>query len=361
MKKAKDMALTLLKVGATSSQADLNGITAFHYYVHHGTEAMLTLFDNDKALALSALNHVAVSGGMWSSNTSSPLITALENRDSITALKLLDAGASKIDFAVWIKSARTAFENRWNQMNDPENNLKLFLKSVEQPIVLAVEKEQPSLVLSMLTKGADPNTMTKTANLVLQEEYQRNYNRGETLLDFVRKKLDQLRKFEREPKLDSPPEPLKDDEGYLSGLEKGTYKYWVASTELKNARSTYERQFEAHQNTIKEANKKPAGLEKKHAAIDEMIVSFEKVERELLELGAKTFEELYPDIKDLTHLHHHTPYERPKPKPFEVTFSFAIGELTEELKELYLTLYVVPYGLHMAILIIYQFPGIVGW
>jgi hypothetical protein len=351
MEKAKDMALTLLKVGAMSSQADLNGITAFHYYVHNGTEAMLTLFNTDKALALSALNHVAVSGGMWNSTTSSPLITAIENRDPITALKLLEAGASQIDFAAWIKSAKTAFESRWNQMNDPENNLKLFTKSVEQPIVLAVEKEQPSIILSMLKEGADPNTMTKIANLVLQDEYQRNYHRGETLLDVVRKKLDQLQKFEKEQILGEPPEPLKEDEYYLSGLDMGTYKHWIASTDLLNARGVYERQLEAYQKTVGEANNKIPGLEEKYAAINEMIDSFQEIERELLQKGAKSFEELHPDIKDSTHSQRRTSYEHPKAKPFEVTFSFAVGELTENLKELYLSLYVIPFGLPSAILI----------
>jgi hypothetical protein len=338
--KAKEMALALLEVGATSSQADLNGITAFHYYVHNGTEAMLSLFENDKAAALSVLNHVAVSGSMWNSTTGSPLTTAIEKRDTITALKLLDAGASRVDYAAWIKAAKTAFETRWNHMNDPDSNLKLFNKSVQQPIILAVEKEQPSVILKLLENGADPNTLTKSSNEILQDEYQRRYNKGETLLEVVRKKLDELRGFKGEKQPDSPPKPLEDDDYYLSNLEGGTYKHWVASTNLKNARVDYKGKLEAHQKSVKEANQEKPGLKEQQSAIIELIDSFEMVERSLLETGAKTFKELHPDIEEPTHSQNtQQSYEPPKPKPFEVTFSFAIGELTDNLKELYLKLY----------------------
>jgi ankyrin repeat protein len=361
MAKAKQMALTLLEVGATSSQADLNGITAFHYYVHNGTEAMLTLFDNDKAAALSVLNHIAVSGGAWSSTTSSPLITALDNRDPITALKLLDAGGSRIDYAIWIRAARTALETRWNHMNNPDANLKLFNKSVEQPIILAVEKEQPKVILEMLAKGTDPNTLTKISNEILQDEYQRRYNKGETLIEIVRKKLHELRKFKGEKQPGSPPMPLKDDDHYLSNLEPGTYRHWAASTNLKNARIDYERQLETHQKGVKKLKQEVPGLKEQQAAISEIVNSFEMVERKLLQREAKTFKQLHPDIADPDQSQNtHHSYEPSKPKPFEVTFSFAIGELTDGLKELYLQLYVFTCVVQMAVLILRQVPSFLG-
>jgi hypothetical protein len=332
------MALTLLEVGATSSQADLTGITAFHYYVHNSAEAMLTLFDNDKAAALSALNHVAVSGNMWNPTTANPLSTAIENRDAVTTLKLLDASVPRIDYSAWIKSAKTAFVSKWNKMEDPKKNLELFNKSVEQPVVLAVEKELPSIILEMLAKGADPNTVTKLGSSVLQEEYQRRYTKGETLLDVVRKKLDELRLYKSEQEPESPPEALKDDVHYLSGLEPGTYKHWIASTNLKNAKRTYDAKFTAYQRKIKDAKKPRPGLKHKENAIKECISTFEKVEQELLTKGGKTFKQLHPDIEDPDNSQTRHHYEPPKPKPFEVTFNFAVGELTEDLKELYIEL-----------------------
>jgi hypothetical protein len=339
LEEAKRMARTLLDLGATSSQGDLRGVTAFHYYVHNSAEAMLELFEHDRAAAISALNHVACAGSSWNPNTSSPLLTAIEKRDSITALKLLDAGASSIEFGSWIKAAKLQFETKYNQMNNPESNNKLFLKGVEQPIILAVTKEQPSIVLKMLAQGVDANSLTRVSHEVIHEEYQRRYYQGQSILELVQMKLQELRSYNGEKDADSSPEPLEEDSHYLGDLKKGTYKYFVAMTDLKFARESYEAKLKLHQKKVKKANEAQLGLQSKRSAINSLISDFEQIEQELLKKGAKTFKELHPDIEDPTNPRApYQPHQSPKPKPFEVKFSFKLGELTDQLKELYIKL-----------------------
>jgi ankyrin repeat protein len=187
LEQAKVMAQTLLDLGATSNQADLKGITAFHYYVNNGPNTTQILLENDTAAARAALKHIVVTGNRYSPGTaSSSLLTAIQNRDAITALKLLDSGAAaQIEFASWIKSAKISFENNYGFRDDPEDNMKLFKKSVDQPICVAVEAEQPSVALEILERGADPNTLTKTGAEVVQDEYQRRYRPGESFRDQV--------------------------------------------------------------------------------------------------------------------------------------------------------------------------------
>lgn len=335
---AKAMAKTLLELGATCAQADLKGLTAFHYYVNDSAEAMLSLLENDKAAALSALNHVAVSGSQYNPSTSTPFTTAIRNRDSISALKLLEAGANNIDFAVWIKAARTALENKWTKMNDPEQNNKLFKKSVDQPIILAVEMELPEIVLELLEKGADPNTLTKLSHEIVAEEYQRRYNKGESLLDLVTSKLEELRSFKDEKDIGSPPEPLEADKEYLDGLEVDGYKYWVAATDLARAKKAYKKSLKEHRKALKDSSKTVPGSDEKQRAIKEMILAFEKVKEELDLKGARTFKELHPDIEEPSDRDNYR-YKPSKPTPFEVKWNFAVGELTDSLKEQYLELF----------------------
>ncbi|TLD26108.1 Endoplasmic reticulum oxidoreductin-1 [Venturia nashicola] len=105
---------------------------------------------------------------------------------------------------------------------------------------------------------------------------------------------------------------------YIHGLQPGCYKYWVVATGFEEA--------------------KP-GTAEKQQAISDIISTFEGLEKHLLQKGAKTFEQLHPSIKCDDNVHTPFKYEVAKPKPFEASFRFAVGDLTNEKKELYLELF----------------------
>ncbi|KAI0798951.1 ankyrin repeat-containing domain protein [Xylaria sp. FL0064] len=106
--KAIRMCETLLNLGATSSHADITGITAFHRFIkNNNMEVIDFLWENDKLGLKTAINHVAVSGNYWRSSATSPLMTAIDEGNPILVLKLLDAGAKpEIDFASWLQGAK---------------------------------------------------------------------------------------------------------------------------------------------------------------------------------------------------------------------------------------------------------------
>ncbi|KAK7951449.1 uncharacterized protein PG986_007177 [Apiospora aurea] len=196
IEKATKMAETLLGLGATSSQADAGGVTVFHRYVQQGSPAMINhLWENDKMGLKAAINHVVVGGSHWNSTATTPLMTAIEKEDPVLVLRLLEAGSRpEIDFDAWLKGAKLTFES---SLRDYESNQKLFAHSVEQPLIVAVRSAQPSTALELLKKGADPNVLPKETQRVVFNRYG-GYNAGRTPLDIVRSSLKTLRAYERE-------------------------------------------------------------------------------------------------------------------------------------------------------------------
>lgn len=107
VEKAKSMTKLLLELGATSSQADFDGWTAFQRYLQTGNEQLVdVLLDHDKLGSTTAINHLTFSGYNWS-GTNSPLHTAISEGNLSLVLKLINAGAMvELDFETWLKAAR---------------------------------------------------------------------------------------------------------------------------------------------------------------------------------------------------------------------------------------------------------------
>jgi hypothetical protein len=77
------------------------------------TRLIESLWENDKLGLKTAINHVAVTGSSWNSDATSPLMTAIDQGNSILVLKLLDAGAKpEIDFGSWLQGAKFSFEDQ---------------------------------------------------------------------------------------------------------------------------------------------------------------------------------------------------------------------------------------------------------
>ncbi|KAI3331654.1 ankyrin repeat protein [Xylariaceae sp. AK1471] len=310
IEKAVRMSETLLSLGATSSQADANGITAFHRYVQSGaTKLIESLWENDKLGLKTAINHVAVTGS-WNGNATGPLMTAIDQGNPILILKLLDAGAKpEIDFDSWLQGAKFSFET---QLGDFNSNQIKFQDTTEQPLLLAIRSPQPATALELLERGVDPNPLTKASHNVIRNEWSRRYNSGETALDVVRKLASELRKYKvesvavdshitygtfgnRNSRLLSTFEEPRGTTKFLSQFKKGTYKHWLVSTDIEKEMAAYNDSEKLRKEKKKAASVE--GLTEKKEAIQDAISQLEKVEAALLEKGAKTFKELHPNIE----------------------------------------------------------------
>ncbi len=341
--KAKEVIKTLLKLGASSAQADMDQTSAFHYTLASGNlEILNTLFEHDEPAARSVLNHIRVTGSYYSVKAESPLTTAISIRSKTLVQKLLDLGADpNIKFQNLMKSYERKFEDDGFSrlfQNNPEKNMETFQARIRQPIVLTLDCNLPSVVNDLLEKGVDVNTMTTHGYEALTSENHFIRSRGETILDVIQGKLQGLRNYKGERDDDHPPEELKNDEAYLEGLVKGSYKYWTAEKDLGEARTRYRRELEDYQKRC-EKRKNVEGLREKKEAIQELIAELESAQQVLLDRGAKTFRELHPDIETPKpeESHHHYQSKR---ESFKIAFSFQISDLTDDSREGYLQLYV---------------------
>ncbi|KAI1764033.1 ankyrin [Hypoxylon sp. FL1150] len=311
------MAETLLGLGATSSQADASSVTAFHRYIQNGQHKLIdNLWENDKMGLKAAINHVAINGNFRNSSATTPLMTAIDNGDSILVLKLLEAGAKPdIDFDSWLKSAKVSFAD---QLRDFEQNKERFRNTVEQPLIVAIKSLQPSSAVELLEKGADPNTLTSASQNVIRNEYARRYDKGRSALDIVNDLLDQFRKIMRElpgsseltepgrrpgfysaenlSYLEQPSEPFGTTE-FLEKFEEGTYQHFLVSTDIQEKLDDYKRDLERFEGQ-KSKNDNLKGLPEKRQAIEDMISQLESVEKALQAKDAKTFKQMYPDIPE---------------------------------------------------------------
>ncbi|KAK3995506.1 Ankycorbin [Cladorrhinum sp. PSN332] len=292
--RAKEMASTLLSLGATSAQADIQGMTAFHSYVEKNSQTLLeSLFENDPTGVKSAINHI-VFPSAWSASKT-PLQAAVEGGNLALVLKLLDQGAvPNIDFEIWLKAAKQS-ANIMSSLNTFENNQSLFLRTTEQPLIAAINSANPATALALLERGADPNVVTLESHTQMQNQYSRVVN-GESALDLVDKHLKALQSYKGE----SHVMPLALREGldaFLAGFEQGTYQHWQVSQDINKIKIAHQHALEQYEKKTQELQNTP-GLAEKKAAIQEAIAMMEKIKESLLAKGAKSFGDLYPDYKN---------------------------------------------------------------
>ncbi|KAK5014320.1 hypothetical protein LTR39_003212, partial [Cryomyces antarcticus] len=240
---ATDMIKTLLELGASSTQADVDQVTAFHYTVAQDAEALFnTLLIEDASAVKRAINHLSLNGYPYNPSVQSPLMTAIINQGEIGARDLLKAGArATIDFGEFMKSYQVKFDNsRMDSLSqDPKRTRETFLQQAEQPVLLALESDNPYITIELLDNGADPNTLTSTGGQkVLLDERSRRYDTGETILDVVRRKLKDIEKWQDAigKDDDAPLQLLKEDKYYLGHLKEGTYQHWTAREALRGAK-----------------------------------------------------------------------------------------------------------------------------
>ncbi|KAK4993009.1 hypothetical protein LTR50_000715 [Elasticomyces elasticus] len=333
---AKAMCKTLVELGASAAQADTNQTTALHFCVITSPGVIDTLMEANLPAARRALNHLSITGHPYSCEAKSPLVTAIKLCDSLTALRLLEEGAdTQIAFGPFMKDYQTVFEAR----GDSESHKAIFQKGVKQPILAAIETELPSIAMELMSRGADVNALTTDGWRTLIHGYDRHEDDEASVLDTVRNKLQKLREYDGEREQHDAPMPLIGDDEYLAPYKKGTYVHWTACKVLQQARKEHENRLEQYNGQI-EATEARRGLAKKKHEVDAMVRAYEELEKHLVEKGAKSFMELHPDTKDLTDRHRYDrSANRPKPKPFEVEWSFQVPDLTDERHAAYIELF----------------------
>ncbi|PNY22667.1 Uncharacterized protein TCAP_07089, partial [Tolypocladium capitatum] len=292
---SKSMARLLLKFGATSSQADSQGFTAFQKYVDSGEDELIdTLLDNDKMGVKTAINHLVFTGNMWHLETKSPLLSAIEHGDSVLVLKLLNAGAlAQMSFDTWLKSAKVS--SIQSNLGDLESSRKTYHTSMEQPLITAIRLCNTDAALTLLECGADPNALTTESHHLLLKGYMRCNTEGKSALDLARKIIHELSKYTGEKtNLDKPLLKIGMDE-YLRKLEPGTYRHWMVSKDVKHIKQAFEWDEKSYENELKRVEALQGAAEKKEA-MEEALSGLRAVADALVAKGGKVFAELHPDI-----------------------------------------------------------------
>lgn len=338
---AKEMTKTLLSLGASSTQADTRHATAFHQISNSEPSLLDVLLENDEPAVKRAINHAAVTGSSWNPSAQTPFMSAIMKGDGYAALKLLGLGATAtVEFKDWMKSVEAQHSNI--ARNTSEFNRSNFNRNVEQPIILSVDNELPDIAHRLLDMGVDPNTLTRSTRQNLQSNFS-HYDMY-SLLDSVRNKITELRSHAYSHRnAGAPTKPhinLKEGLDYMEGIEPGTYKHFVAQVQLESAAKADKRAKEGYEEQVKNYNERTENLgwkEKGHA-IEAMAESFERLEQTLLEKGAKTFKELYPDIKTDKRHEYNSNYKPYEPPPFKIWFNFSVHDLTDETRAAYLKL-----------------------
>ncbi|PYH91092.1 ankyrin repeat protein [Aspergillus ellipticus CBS 707.79] len=338
LEKATAMTEKLLQLGALPTQADLSSLTPLHYVAASEYTDLLDVYlEHSRPATEKAINYLAPKGYSWNPNVYTALLAALHGRNFDTAIKLLNAGAKpSIDFDSFVKPGQGVYENIRN--NSSERNWEIFRCNITQPIIRAVQRDLPLVAKSLLEFGVDPNTLTTDGCKVLDNESARAYSFGTSLLDCVRNKLKELRRYRGERISSSPPLPLVQADRCLDGLGAGTYQMWTAERALHEAKMQYESSQKRYEKDVHDTQNRK-GLERKLSAVKALAEDYERLETILLEKGAKSFYELFPFCTKPERGGRNSGSEGAKPEPFTVKFDFGVPDLNNTKRKAYLGLF----------------------
>ncbi|KIW13836.1 hypothetical protein PV08_06616 [Exophiala spinifera] len=343
LQKANETIKTLISHGASPVQADNNHITAIHFAVDHAKASILETLQNADDTAFSnACNFLAVSGWYSSPSIKAPITTAICTRKVEVVQTLLNAGVRPhIDLESFAQAFKRGIKG--HVTDDPEQIKTIYQQHVEQPIVLALNMEMIDLVSQLVDMGEDVNTLPTSAHQYLANAHWRG--EPKSLLDLVRDRAKSLESSLHpgpEATLEEP-KSLGSDERYLSSGQ-GTYQYWTAYHDLREAKLVEKYQREEYQHQLVSSSI-PAenGTQEKHAAIRDTLLKLSKLEQKLISKGAKPFHELHnvevSDVNLRRNLYAYNPEPRFKNVPYETKISFRVADLTPEKHAKYLMLF----------------------
>jgi ankyrin repeat protein len=330
--KAEEMTRALIQVGATTAQADIGGDTAFNYAVVEQPAMIDVLLDADKTGVSRAINAFAIPQKSWRLDFKNALLHAIDAKDSLTALKLLGAGAKpSIDIVECMKQN----ESGDNASRFSHRNKADYESQTQQPIICALRGELPVIARTLVEQyNVDVNTLTGQGFSAVAAG-ENNHSKGETVLDVVLSKIKELKKWKHEPEEVKAPFALEDDNHYLSQHKEGSYAHWSARKQISYGKDTYAREKKNFDTRWENVNN-PTGVKEKEAHIASMLREFEQLEVILKERGAKKFTQLHPDIPNGHGDHfnnHYQPWKPAPPKPFTIAFEFGKTPSAREWNE----------------------------
>ncbi|RAL07027.1 ankyrin repeat protein [Aspergillus homomorphus CBS 101889] len=331
---AARMTKTLLQLGASPTQADMDNATPLTYMASSRHNNLLDVFLIYSGPATrKAINYFTCKCCSWYPQIYSPLLASINFRNLEYANMLLQAGANpSILFEQFVKPGQGVYE----QIRDGTNHRlnEIFRHGLTQPVMLAVQQQLPLLALSLLELGADANTLTP-ASYKAQDEDRRLaiYESGMSLLDCVKDNLKELRAHLGDKSPNELQRTYSFMEDYLSDLVEDTYQWWATRNVVWNAK---------RQNCSRSRRAKPdetsqqKGQAEKDLAVQALICDYEKLEEALTARGAKPLRELYPKLlaneEDAT--------EPAKPKLFKARLTFTnIRDMTAKKHKAYIDLF----------------------
>ncbi|KAL8773347.1 MAG: hypothetical protein Q9209_001741 [Squamulea sp. 1 TL-2023] len=288
----------LLRLGASSAQADNERVSAFHYLAaKQKVELLKACVQTDGAAAKSALNHLVVENTYYRPKADTPLTTAIKTGNSELVELLLEMGAKPIISLDDYTSASTAVGRQLGYFPRNQDLAKLWKENVKQPILLAVNHDMPEIVMKLLEAGADMNTIDKDAyeSIAAFEDNNRHYLHGHSLYDAVTSKLEEIEQT-IEYKLElAQPITLQDETFYLKGTKADSYAQWFLTRSVEAAMNTVVDWEECRAKKMDEYSSQ-AGKSQRLEILKALRARLVDVQNQLRRQGAKTLEELHPNM-----------------------------------------------------------------
>ncbi|ETI20598.1 hypothetical protein G647_08636 [Cladophialophora carrionii CBS 160.54] len=342
LQQANETVRALLGHGATFVQADMKHISALNYAVNSAKTLILeTMRSSDPSHFSSACNFIAISGWLDTAKVNTPLLTGIRTGKPEVVDNLVRWGAkTHIDFESYAQAYRRSFDR---PSNDPERVKKTFQKTVEQPIIVALQHDMVEFVAQLVEAGEDVNTLPTKAYKYLEYQYASWNSAGKSLLDLVEDRIASLRQYLQPADAHTLAKPaaLDEDSVYLDGYEAGSYSYWTAFEDLRAAKSLHQYQTKQYEKELS-AKKRSSDEARKKAAINNTIEKLVNLKSKLCEQGAKSFWELHPEVRKEEEPHH-LPYRlgfnHHSTEPYKTKISFKVPDLTPEKEANYIKLF----------------------
>lgn len=210
---------------------------------------------------------------------------------------ILDRGAAG---AVTLDDFVRSFDESNRIMYSAHNTSKAFGQNVTQPIEIAVILEQTcDIVARLIGAGADPSTITQQtwAAVMYNTELPNN---GKTVLETIRDNIKQCKTF-LEKKEDETPqfkERVLFGPEVLDAYEPGGYQRFCAEYQLE-VQNKARKQHNKTKVSAEAVEKDFLALQKKKAAVEKLLESLRETEKTLVDAGAKTYHELFPEKLEL--------------------------------------------------------------
>lgn len=299
---AQRMTRLLFKLGASSEEKVDEYVSVLQACITSRPALLDTYFDADFEGTVRSTSAIFTKGQRVAQSrpglgygkpgdcvVSTPLLTAIQARDTTTATRLLEMGAK----------ATLPFEAFAHVLNSKTE----FLTTVAQPVIVAVEEELPLLAIALIREyDADVNTLTPNGWKAAHESALLGTDVPESLLNCVDRRIESLRswiqaphepRYKKEVKVER--EPMRENAFYLGDHAKDTYSYCSYDLMLDRERERLER-FHGTPAQSRSTQSLEAGFKEKLTAIESILNAFLVLKDLLDERSAKLFRDLHPQF-----------------------------------------------------------------